>query len=129
MNIQFLVSELGKETMILGLPWLKKEYNLSLTGIKEWLTSTHKLLTKFKDIIWRSFKLTRMEVLIFSSKPTMEEIFDDIEHPPKNEPLSFDEPILEQIDNDNEEFNDKDEVRLLWAYFGKDNKEDTYPEL
>jgi len=96
-STRFLVTELGKDKMILGLPWLK-QYNPKIdwnTG-KIDIDSIH-IENTFSRMFMRSVELARMEVIKPRPRPNMEEIFEDTDHLPTNEPLPDNEPILEGL--------------------------------
>jgi len=96
-STRFLVTELGKDKMILGLPWLK-QYNPKIdwnTG-KVDIDSIH-MENTFSRMFTRSVELARMEVIKPRPRPNMEEIFEDTDHLPTNEPLPDNGPILEGL--------------------------------
>jgi len=76
-STRFLVTELGKDKMILGLPWLK-QYNPKIdwnTG-KVDIDSIH-MENTFSRMFTRSVELARMEVIKPRPRPNMEEIFEE----------------------------------------------------
>ena len=96
-STRFLVMELGKDKMILGLLWLK-QYNPKIdwnTG-KVDIDSIH-MENTFSRMFTRSVELARMEVIKPRPRPDIEEIFEDIDHLPTNEPLPDNGPILESL--------------------------------
>jgi len=75
--------------------------------------------TTFDRMLLRSIELARMEVITPRPRPTMEEVFKDIDHLPINEPLPDNGPILQSLLITEEELkidlmktylNDEDEV-------------------
>ena len=125
-SIRFLATGLGKEKMILGLPWLK-QYNPKI----DWTTGTINIdsiqeKTTFDRMLLKSIELARMEVITPQPRPTIEEVFEDTDHLPANKPLSDDGPILQSLLMTEEELkidlmktylNDEDEVWIkarLW---------------
>ena len=63
MNTRFLVTDIGKETMILWLPWLK-QYNPIIDWDKGTMDISNVRLSKtFGEVFQRSIELSRMEVL------------------------------------------------------------------
>jgi hypothetical protein len=116
-STRFLVTGLGKETMILGLPWLK-QYNPKIN----WEEGTMDIKavwpnTSFDRMLRKCIEISKMEVIIPRPRTTMEEIFEDIDHLPKNEPLPVDGPILESI------YATEEEVRLAKIYYGDESEE------
>jgi len=96
-STRFLATGLGKEKMILGLPWLK-QYNPKI----DWNTRTIdidsiQVKTTFDRMLLRSIELARMEVITPRSRPTIEEVFEDTDHLPANKPLPDDGPILQSL--------------------------------
>jgi len=96
-STRFLATGLGKEKMILGLPWLK-QYNPKI----DWNTRTIdidsiQVKTTFDRMLLKSIELARMEVITPRPRPTMEEVFEDIDHLPTNEPLPDNGPILQSL--------------------------------
>ena len=94
-STRFLATGLGKEKMILGLPWLK-QYNPKI----DWNTGTIdidsiQVKTTFDSMLLRSIELARMEVITPRPKPIMKEVFEDTNHLPTNEPLPDNGPILQ----------------------------------
>ena len=92
-STRFLATGLGKEKMILGLPWLK-QYNPKI----DWNTGTIdidsiQVKTTFDRMLLRSIELARMEVITPQPRSTMEEVFKDTDHLPANKPLPDNEPI------------------------------------
>jgi len=118
-STRFLATGLGKEKMILELPWLK-QYNPKI----DWNTGTIdidliQVKTTFDRMLLRSIELARMEVITPQPRPTMEEIFEDTDHLPANKPLPDDGSILQSLFITEEELkidlmktylNNKDEV-------------------
>ena len=128
MNIWLLITDLGKETIILGLPWLQ-QYNPTI----DWAKGTIDLTTvnsqsTFREVLHRKIDLKRTSIPTKILQPTIEEIFEDLELVSDKEPLPFDGPILQQIYS-KEEKDDKDEINLLWAYLGKEDEDEEYPEM
>jgi len=83
-STRFLVTELGKDKIILGLPWLK-QYNPKIdwnTG-KVDIDSIHAENT-FSRMFMRSVELARMEVIKPRPRPDMEEVFETL---PDNGPI------------------------------------------
>jgi len=107
---------LGKEEIILGLPWLK-EHNPQI----DWLQGTMNIetirpVTTFGKVMRRTMELSQMFTPFL--KPTLKEIFDNYEHLPVNPPLSDDNEILWSIyDNDDKETN----IWHVWSYLKKNN--------
>jgi len=96
-STRFLVTELEKDKMILGLPWLK-QYNPKIdwnTG-KVNINSIH-MENTFSRMFTQSVELARMEVVKPRPRPDMEEIFENIDHLPTNKPLPDNGPILEGL--------------------------------
>ena len=63
MNTRFLVTDIGKEDMILGLPWLK-QYNPVIDWDKGTMDISNVKLSKtFGEVLQRSIELSRMEIL------------------------------------------------------------------
>ena len=111
-DTRFLVSDIGKETAILGLPWLKK-YNPQIDWEKGTMNiDTAKLRVRVLDIIRKRNNLGRAEIIKPRPKTTMEEIPE--EDRPYNKPLGPFEPILQKIEN-------TDEINLLRTYIESDN--------
>ena len=68
MNTRFLVTDIGKEDMILGLPWLK-QYNPVIDWDKGTMDISNVKLSKtFGEVFQRSVELSRMEVLPWTPK-------------------------------------------------------------
>ena len=113
---RFLVTDLRKEEIILGLSWLKK-HNPQI----DWLQGTMNIetirpVTTFGKVMRRTMELSQM--FTPSPKPTLKEIFNNYEHLPMNPPLSDDDEILWSIyDNDDKETN----IRHVRSYLKKDN--------
>jgi len=83
-STRFLVTELGKDKMILRLPWLK-QYNPKIdwnTG-KVNIDSIH-VENTFSRMFMQSVELARMEVIKPRSRPDMEEVFKTL---PDNGPI------------------------------------------
>ena len=103
MVTRLLVTDLGKEQIILGLPWLQ-EYN----PIIDWTKGTieipsSKPTRSFEKMILRSLKIARAEIIpLAPEKPTWEEIYEELDFSPTLTPLSPEEPILLNIDNEKE---------------------------
>ena len=101
MVTRLLVTDLGKEQIILGLPWLQ-EYNPTI----DWTKGTIEIpLVKptqsFDKMILRSLKIARAEIISLApNKPTWEEIYKEIDSSPTLTPLSSEEPILLNIDKE-----------------------------
>jgi len=96
-STRFLATGLGKEKMILGLPWLK-QYNSKI----DWNTGTIdidsiQMKTTFDRMLLKSIELARTEVITPRPRPTMEEVLEDIDHLPTNEPLPDNGPILQSL--------------------------------
>jgi len=96
-SIRFLATGLGKEKIILRLPWLK-QYNPKI----DWNTRTVdidliQVKTTFDRMLLRSIELARMEVITPQPRSTMEEVFEDIDHSPTNEPLPNNGPMLQSL--------------------------------
>ena len=83
-STRFLVTELEKDKMILGLPWLK-QYNPKIdwnTG-KIDIDSIH-VENTFSRMFMRSVELARMEVIKPRPRPDIEEVFKTL---PDNGPI------------------------------------------
>jgi len=117
-SIRFLATGLGKEKMILGLPWLK-QYNPKI----DWNTGTVdidsiQVKTTFDRMLLRSIELARMEVITPQPRPTMEEVFEDIDHLPTNEPLPDNGPILQSLLMTEEEL----KINLMKTYLDDEDE-------
>jgi len=79
---RFLVTDLGKEEIILGLPWLK-EHNSQINWLEGTMNiETIRPVTTFGKVMRRTIELSRM--FTPSPKPILEEIFDNYDHLPAN---------------------------------------------
>jgi len=97
-SIRFLVTELGKDKMILGLPWLK-QYNPKIdwnTG-KVDIDSIH-MENTFSRMFMRSVELARMEVIKPWPRPNIEEVFETL---PDNGPI-LENLIESSLENEDE---------------------------
>ena len=85
-STRFFATGLGKEKMILGLPWLK-QYNPKI----DWNTGTINIdLIQVKTTFNR---MTRMEMITPWPRPTIEEVFEDTDHLSANKPLPDNGPF------------------------------------
>jgi len=117
-STRFLATGLGKEKMILGLPWLK-QYNPKI----DWNTGTINIdsiqvKTTFDRMLLRSIELARMEVITPQPRPTMEEVFEDTDHLPTNKPLPDNGPILQSLLMTEEEL----KIDLMKTYLNDEDK-------
>jgi len=117
-STRFLATGLGKEKMILGLPWLK-QYNPKI----DWNTETIdidsiQVKTTFDRMLLRSIELARMEVITPQPRPTMEEVFEDTDHLPANKPLPDKGPILQNLLMTEEEL----KINLMKTYLDYENE-------
>ena len=129
MNVQLLVTDLGKETVILRLPWLQ-QYNPTIDWTKRTLDLTNiKPQSTFQEVLQQKIDLRRASITTEALQPTIEEIFEDLELFSNKELLPLDGPILLQIYNEEEEDDNEDEINLLRAYLGKNDEEEIYPEM
>lgn len=117
-HTRFLVTGLGKDRIILGLPWLK-EYNPTI----DWDKGTVDIKTipsenSFSKTLKRCIEVARAKIVLPRPKTTMEEIIDE-DHFPKNNPLPSNGPLL---------FNllEEEEVDLLRTYLRKDDDENVW---
>ena len=86
--------------MILGLPWLE-EYNPKIDWDLRTIDITSVLpKTTFGKILRRTIKLSKMEILIHTPKPTIKEIFKDNDSLSQTIPLPFDGPLLMHFDEE-----------------------------
>ena len=128
MNIRLLITDLGKETIILRLPWLQ-QYNPTIGWAKGMLDlTTVKSQSTFQEVLHWKIDLKRAVIPTKILQPTIEEIFEDLELLSDRKPLPFDGLILQQIYSKEEDDN-KDEIDLLQAYLGKEDENKIYPEL
>jgi len=83
-STRFLITELGKDKMILGLPWLN-QYNpkIDWNTRKVDIDSIHMENTFSRMFMW-SVELARMEVIKPWPRPDMEEVFETL---PDNGPI------------------------------------------
>jgi len=117
-STRFLAMGLGKEKMILRLPWLK-QYNQKI----DWNTGTIdinliQVKTTFDRMLLRSIELARMEVITPRPRPTMEEVFKDTDHLPANKPLLNNGPILQSLLMTEEEL----KINLMRTYLGDEDE-------
>jgi len=117
-STRFLATGLGKEKMILELLWLK-QYNPKI----DWITGTIdsnliQVKTTFDRMLLRSIELARMEVITPRPRPTMEEVFEDTDHLPTNEPLPDDGPILQILLMTEEEL----KINLMKTYLDDEDE-------
>ena len=128
MNIWLLVTDLGNETIIPGLPWLQ-QYNPTIDWAKWTLDlTTVKFQSTLQEVLQWKIDLKRAKTPTEILQPTIEEIFEDLELSFNKNPLPFDGPILQQIYNE-EDNDDEDEIDLLWTYLGKEDEDKIYPEM
>ena len=128
MNIRLLITDLGKETIILGLPWLQ-QYNPTIDWAKGTIDlTTVKSQSTFREVLLQKIDLKRAAIPTKILQPTIEEIFENLEPLSNEKPLPFDGPILQQIYSKDEGDNE-DEIDLLWAYLGKEDEEEEYPDM
>jgi len=117
-STRFRATGLGKEKMILGLPWLK-QYNPKI----DWNTGTIdidsiQVKTTFDRMLLRSIELARMEVITPRPRPTIEEVFKDTDHLPTNKPLPDNGPILQSLLMTEEELN----IDLMKTYLDDEDE-------
>ena len=128
MNIRLLITDLGKETIILGLPWLQ-QYNPTIDWAKGMIDlTTVNSQSTFREVLYQKIDLKRTAIPTEILQSTIEEIFKDLELIPDKEPLPFDGPILQQIYSEEEKDNE-DKIDLLRAYLGKEDENEEYPEM
>lgn len=122
--VRFLITDLGKEMIILGLSWLEDhnpkidwdQYSMDISSIKSKISFGH---------IIRTFDISRMITILTTLKPTAEEIPDD-ELLQKN-PLPFDGLILMQIDLNRVDEEEID-IQNLRSFLENDDEEDEEEE-
>ena len=79
MNIQLLITDLGKETIILGLPWLQ-QYNPMIDWAKGMIDlTTVKSQSTFQEVLHQKIDLKRAVIPTEILQSTIEEIFEDLE--------------------------------------------------
>ena len=103
MITRLLITDLGKEQIILGLPWLQ-EYNPIIDWAKGTIEiSSSKPTQSFDKMILQSLKIARAEIIpLAPEKPTWKEIYEELDFSPTLTPLSPEEPVLLNIDEEKE---------------------------
>ena len=101
--------------MILGLPWLK-EYNPKI----DWKKGTvnidpnQRRMTLGKAMR-KTMELSQMMIVEPIPRLTIEEIFEDTDHLPRNTPLTEEEPILINL-------LEEEEIGILRTYSDQQNR-------
>ena len=101
MITRLLVTDLGKEQIILGLPWLQ-EYNPIIDWAKGTIEIPSSKPTRSLDkMMLQSLEIARAEIIpLAPEKPTWEEIHEELDFSPILTPLSSEEPLLLNIDEE-----------------------------
>lgn len=124
MDTRVLITGLGKEELIFGLPWLK-QYNPKIDWEKGQMDlGRFEKPRRFLEVFWKTLELSQTQIpktvipttIKQSLTPQIEEIFE--EYPgekPWNLPLEDWQPILELADGSDEE-----DLDLLRTYIEED---------
>lgn len=128
MDTRMLITGLGKDNLIFGLPWLKR-HNPKINWTKGQMDLEQFGKTRrFSEILRKTIELSRaqtqVENTLTSDKqslaPQIKEIFEDYpEERPRNLPLNNWQPILELADEP-----DEDNLDLLRTYIEGDDEPD-----
>ena len=103
MITRLLVTDLGKEQIILGLPWLQ-EYNPTIDWTKGTIDiSLIKLTRSFNKMILRSLEIARAEIIPMAlKKPSWEEVYQELDFSSILTPLTPEDPVLLNIEDEKE---------------------------
>ena len=103
MITRLLITDLGKEQIILGLFWLQ-EYNPTIDWTKETIEiSSFRPTRSFDKMILRSLKIARAEIISLApEKSSWEEVYEELEFSPILTPLSPEKLILLNINEERE---------------------------
>ena len=100
---RLLITDLGKEQIILELPWLQ-EYSPTIDWAKGTIDiSSIKPIRSFDKMILRSLEIARAEIIPMAlKKPSWEEVYKELDFSPILVPLTPEEPILLNIEDEKE---------------------------
>src|SRR6202023_286163 len=94
-HTRFLVTGLGEDRIILGLPWLK-EINLKVDWEKGTINiDSQRIRTSFTKVLKKAIEMTNMKII--SPNPFTKEIFDETRHLPKNDSIPDNDPLIKDI--------------------------------
>ena len=100
---QLLVTNLGKEQIILELPWLQ-EYNPAINWTKETINiSSIKSIRLFDKMLLKSLEIVRAKIIPMApEKPSWEEVYKELDFLSILTPFTPEEPMLLDIKDEKE---------------------------